>query len=222
MQFMWPGTPVTVTVGRQDVSWGTGCCRQGRQPRPLQGRPEVRRPELSVGYTYDKYTEVFGAPRRPTGIDDNAPARLGAIGTRRRLELRRPRALRRERDQPRTSTHAQRALDGFAIGKVGPVDLKAEVAYVVGKNDSTTRHDHDVAGLGAYVGAAMPVGPVTLGLEGAYAAGDDPDTATRTRVASAPTTRPVLVDHPLQQLRLQRVLGRDRQRGHQRLPTTTA
>jgi hypothetical protein len=68
-------------------------------------------------------------------------------------------------------------IDGYAMGKVGPADIKAEVAYAFGKNDLTTGGDVDLSGLLAYLGVSLPVGPVTLGLEGAFAAGDDPTTA---------------------------------------------
>jgi len=65
-------------------------------------------------------------------------------------------------------------LDAYFTGKAGPVDLKGEVAYVTGKNDNAVGADVDATGLGAYLGATLPAGPVTVCLEGAYAKGDDP------------------------------------------------
>jgi hypothetical protein len=68
-------------------------------------------------------------------------------------------------------------LDAFLMGKAGAVDIKGEVAYVTGEDDNAVGPDVDAQGLGAYLGAFVPAGPATVGIEGAYVSGNDLSTA---------------------------------------------
>ncbi len=72
------------------------------------------------------------------------------------------------------------AGDLFAKGALGPAKLQAEFYYGGGTLDRGALGDLDLGGLGGYAGLFLPVGPsVSIGLEGAYARGDDPKTTGR-------------------------------------------
>ena len=72
------------------------------------------------------------------------------------------------------------AGDLFVKGKLGPAALQAEVTIGGGTIDRGAMGDLDASGLGGYAGLFLPAGPlVTLGLEAAYARGDDQQTVGR-------------------------------------------
>jgi hypothetical protein len=57
------------------------------------------------------------------------------------------------------------------------VNISTELMYATGKDDYVDNaKDQDKTGILAYVGATMPAGPVNVGLEFGYAAGNDPGT----------------------------------------------
>ena len=74
------------------------------------------------------------------------------------------------------------AGDLFAKGQLGPAKLQAELYLGGGTIERGAMGDVDASGLGGYASLSLPAGPsLTLGLEGAYARGDDPKTAEPAR-----------------------------------------
>lgn len=172
MQFAWPGTPLTFTIGRQDASWGPGMFVKSDNRDRFKVTSKFG--DTTVLYTYDKYTEVFGL-HDVASLDDRRQHSFGAISKLAGWNVGLIYGL--VEDETNTNIDVQlNAIDGYAMGKVGPADIKAEVTVAFGENDLAVGTDVDLEGLMAYLGVSLPVGPVTLGLEGAYAAGDDPDT----------------------------------------------
>jgi hypothetical protein len=175
LQFVWPGAPVRLTIGRQDVSWGTGLWVQADNRDRFQVAAKLE--STVVVAAYDKFTEVLELH----GVRDDWRAwAIGAVTDVAGFKL---------------GLLVAYTLDGshlvfpkgdfeyvatslFATGTAGPVGLKAEVLYGSGALDREDGSGRlDLSGLGAYAGAFVPVGPaLTIGVEGAYARGDDPKT----------------------------------------------
>lgn len=177
MQFAWPGTPLTITAGRQDVTWGLGVAAKADNRDRLKVAAKVG--GLTVVYAYDKFAELFSLHdvKDANGrvADDSRGNALGVVGDLAGFKT----GLLAYYSQNETNASKsinRLLLDAYFNGKVGAIDLKGEVAYVTGKDDNAVGNDPDATGLGAYLGAFLPAGPVTVGLEGAYAKGDDPDT----------------------------------------------
>ena len=173
MQFLWPGTPLTFTVGRQDVSWGTGMYAKSDNRDRFKVVAKFA-PELSVIFAYDKSKEMFGA-EGTNNLEDARAWTLAAAGAAAGWNYGVLTLYSIDETNP-VGAKTRIGLDATASGKAGPVDLKVEVAYVTGKDELGVAGDVDVSGIGAYVSAAMPAGPVTVTLEGAYAGGNDPTT----------------------------------------------
>jgi len=175
MEFKWPASPITLTLGRQESSWGTGITfkNDDRDRFKITGNFDFG----TIIALYQKRAEVFGG-HDTNSLDDNRQWGVGYVG--------------KAAGQTfglvflQTAFEADPTVDNitytasvYDIGKVGPVDLSAEAVYTFGKRDYTAasgKTDQDVSGMGLYVGAFMPAGPVTVGVEGAYASGDDPAT----------------------------------------------
>jgi hypothetical protein len=174
MVFVWPNTPLTFTIGRQDVTWGTGfyAAADNRDRFKVVGKFDP----VTIGFSFDKNQEVF---LEHASKDDSRGYTLSASTTAGGFKV--GALVAYVLDQTRTGTVVDKkyvAGDVFLMGKAGMVDLKAEAAYLTG--DSGLRNadgtKQELTGMGAYVGAFIPVGPATIGLEGAYVAGDDPTT----------------------------------------------
>lgn len=173
MQFKWPGTPLAFTIGRQDASWGPGIASKSdpRDRFKIVGAFDFG----TLIALYQKRAEVF-AKHDTDSLDDNRQYAVAYIGkgggfTFGLLEL-------------ATFNNADASVDTssyttsvYAIGKAGPVDLSTEIVYVMGENDFAAKADQDLQGIGAYLGAFIPAGPVTIGVEGAYAGGDKASSA---------------------------------------------
>jgi hypothetical protein len=175
-QFVWPGAPVRFSVGRQDVSWGTGYwVQEDNRDRLAVG---LKLDPVAVQFAYDKFVEVHLLER---GRDDSRAWAVGAIAN--AAGFRFGLLLANLRDESRTRFPAGDlsywAAGLFAIGSAGPIATRAEAVYGAGTIDRAGTGDLDVRGIGAYAAAAAPLGPVTLTLEGAYAGGDDPKTTGR-------------------------------------------
>lgn len=169
MQFAWPGTPLTFTLGRQDVSWGIGFAAQSDNVDRFKIAAKFA--PVTVVLAYDKAVEVL-ANDGENGQDDSRGYVLAAVAD--IAGWKAGGLLKYSINESTVDLEATSLLgDLYAIGKAGPVDLKVEVAAVSGKNDyKDNSKDVDLSGTGAYVGAFVPAGPVTIGLEGAYASGD--------------------------------------------------
>jgi len=174
MQFVWPGTPLKFVIGRQDVSWGTGYWTQADERDRFLVAAKLD--PVVVVLAYDKLTEVFD---RHDTLDDWRAWAIGAVGDAAGFRLGFLAAYMR--DESRVMFPAgdvdYLAGDLFATGRIGPVGLQAECVYGSGTLARDDGSELDLGGLGAYAGAFLPTGRnLTLGLEGAYARGDDPAT----------------------------------------------
>ncbi|MHB8834902.1 MAG: alginate export family protein [Candidatus Methylomirabilia bacterium] len=175
MVFTWPNSPLTFTIGRQDATWGTGLALKSDNLDRFKIAGKFG--DVTVVYVYTKNQELFTL--HDTGsVDDNRSHALGAVakmgpftgGLIGSYTI----------NEVNAAVDVTRLLlDAYLIGKAGIVDLKGEVAYITGKDDMATGADVDARGLGLYLGAFVPAGLVTVGVEGAYIAGDDITTATK-------------------------------------------
>jgi hypothetical protein len=175
VQFVLPGTPLLLSLGRQDVGWGTGFWVQADNRDRFQVAAKLD--PVVVVVAYDKFVEVFtdhGSRDDQSGwaiaaVTDAADFKLGLIvaymtdGSRTRFPA---------------GDVSYLAGDFFAKGTLGPTRLQAEVNYGGGTIDrNAALGDLDLGGLGAYAALFLPAGPaVTVGIEGAYVRGDDPTT----------------------------------------------
>ena len=177
MQFVLPGTPLFFAIGRQDVSWGTGFWVQEDNRDRFLVAAKLD-PVLFV-FAYDKFVEVLtehGARDDQRGwavgvVADVAGFKTGLL-------------VAYLRDGSRTRFPAGDvsyvAGDLCSQGRLGPAKLQAELYLGGGTIDRGALGNIDASGLGGYASLFLPVGPsVTLGLEGAYARGDDPKTTGR-------------------------------------------
>lgn len=175
LQFVWPGAPVRLTIGRQDVSWGTGYWVHADDRDRFQVAAKLD-PVVLV-FAYDKFTEVFTAHDR---FDDWRAWAIGAVTDAGGFKLGLLVAFMRDESRIAFPLGDVRylAANVFAKGALGPLDLKAEALYGGGALDRSDGSRLDLGGLGGYAGAFLTVGRMlTIGLEGAYARGDDPATA---------------------------------------------
>lgn len=176
MVFVWPNSPLTFTLGRQDATWGTGLALKSDNLDRFKVAGKFG--DVTVVYVYTKNAELFTL--HDTGsVDDNRSHALGAIAKVGTFTT----GLIGSYTINETSAAvdiSRLLLDAYLVGKAGIVDLKGEIAYITGENDNAVGADVDYRGLGVYLGAFLPVpGAVTLGLEGAYVSGDDLSTTTK-------------------------------------------
>lgn len=177
MQFVWPGTPVRLSIGRQDVSWGTGYWVQADNRDRFQVAAKLD--PVIVVVAYDKFTEVFTAHDT---LDDWRAWAIGAVTDAAGFKVGLLVAYMQDESRFRfpKGDVGYLAGDFFVNGRIGPVDLKAEGLYGGGTLERDDGSTLDLVGLGGYVGAFLPVcRTMTLSLEGAYARGDDPGTVDR-------------------------------------------
>ncbi len=173
MQFKWPNTPLSFTIGRQDASWGPGILSKSdpRDRFKIVGAFDFG----TLVALYQKRKEVFAA-HDTNSLDDNrqyalayvgkaADWNFGIIGLGTFFEA----------DSAVDTTHY--IGDVYAMGKAGAANISFEALYLTGKNDYASKADVDLSGMAAYLGAFVPAGPVTIGFEGAYTSGDKPGTA---------------------------------------------
>lgn len=177
MVFTWPDTPVTFTVGRQDVSWGPGFYTKADNRDRFKFGIKFA-PELTIGFAYDKNKEIFAAHESGGGIDDNRGFTLSATGAAAGWSYGALVAYAINETTPATGDGVTKRIpvSAYLMGKAGVVDLKVEATYITGSNKLNNQAQVDVTGLGAYVSVGVPAGPVNVSLEGAYAAGNDPAT----------------------------------------------
>ncbi len=173
MQFVWPGTPLAFQIGRQDASWGPGFFTKSDNRDRFKMTAKFG--DTIALYTYDKFIEVGGL-HDTASLDDRTQHSAGVISKIADFNVGLIFAAVLNGSNPNVNSTLYGG-DVYAMGKVGPADLKVEVAsYFAGEEDLTVGQDVENSGLMAYLGVSIPAGPVTLGLEGAYARGDDPTT----------------------------------------------
>jgi hypothetical protein len=144
----------------------------------------VRLDPWVIAVAYDKFAEVF---TRHAALDDTRGWAIGAMTDAAGFKLGLLAAYLKDDTRVRfpAGDLSYGGADFFAKGRLGAASLNAELFYGTGTIDNDGGVDTGVGGLGAYVGAFVPVGPVTLGLEGAYARGDDPRTPANEGLFSA-------------------------------------
>lgn len=170
-----PNTPVTIQAGRQDVTWGTGFGTASDSRDRFKVSAKLA--PVTLVLAFDKNKEIFGAHGGDHGVDDASGYVVGAVVNAAGWNAGGLVAYSKDDTDPTKSKATRTTGNVYAIGKAGPVGLKAEVQYTSGTNDPLEGADVDVTGLGGYVGVTVNAGPmVSIGVEGAYAAGDDPST----------------------------------------------
>jgi hypothetical protein len=176
MQVAVPQTPLTITAGRQDVSWGTGYYTKSDNRDRFKLSAKID--PVSLVFAYDKNTEIFGAHGGANGVDDNRGYVLAAVIPAGPVQIGLLGAYAKNDTAPTTAGKQTRYVgDVYVTGKGGPVDIKAEVTYISGENEVVGGAKTDVTGLGAYAGVSIaPIPMLSIGFEGAYAGGDDPST----------------------------------------------
>ena len=174
MQLVIPGTPLRLSLGRQDVSWGTGFWVQDDSRDRFEVAAKLD-PVIIVA-AYDKFLEVFTDHGQK---DDQRGWAIGAVSEAGGFRFGLLVAYLKDGSRTRFPVGDITFLAGdvFAKGALGPAQLQAEFYYGSGTVDRGALGDLDVEGLGWYAGVFLPAGPVlTLGLEGAYVRGDNPKT----------------------------------------------
>jgi hypothetical protein len=177
LQFVLPGTPLRLTIGRQDVSWGTGFWVQADSRDRFEVAAKLD--SVIIVFAYDKFVEV-AANHDP--LDDQRGWAVGAVTDAAGFRFGLLVAYLKDGSRSRfpTGDVSYVAGDLFAKGALGPAKLQAEFYYGGGTLDRGALGDLDLGGLGGYAGVFLPVGPsVSIGLEGAYARGDDLKTTGR-------------------------------------------
>lgn len=161
--------PGTLTVGKQDVSWGPGIYAKADNRYRVKYGGKFG--GVSASAAWDTLVENLDS--KTLGDDNGFSAgvvmpvggfNLGVL------------ALARMNENDATSETTLYGVDVYTTGAIGPAKLSAEVTYVAGEKNNDTAKDVDLSGLLAYVGATIPAGPVAIGAELAYASGDDPGT----------------------------------------------
>ena len=171
-----PDTGATVSLGRQPVTWGLGVAAKADNRDRF--KLVYKAGAFTIVYAYDKFKELFA--EHDTGpIDDNRGHALGAVTTVGGFNTGLL-AYYAMNETSLTVDSTRLLVDGFFMGKAGPATIKGEVAFQTGKNEAKGGGmDVDYEGLMAYLGAFMDAGPATVGIEAAYARGDDPDTTDK-------------------------------------------
>ncbi len=185
LQFAVPNTPLSLQVGRQDVTWYYGVLGAASDYRDrIKITANLKDLGLVVGASMDTTTESFS-----TALDDDdstiyaAFAKYGIAGWDTGLIfVYIPNGI----DDGATQNDSTAYLIGLgANGQAGPVKVGFEAATRFGTlktraSGSTGDYNEvDLAGLGVLAIGSMPVGPVGLSLALAYATGDDTGTTDK-------------------------------------------
>jgi len=181
LQFRWPGKPVRVVIGRGDVSWGTGIFAKS-DPRD-RALVAAKFRGWILGGAYDKHQESFQNELIGAGSDyrgwaafairNVAKWKLGAVYSLQLDETTIGAPVPFGAGTGLSRDRSLGTLDAFAIGATGPVSWKAEVAYVIHGKLRSPEPELDRSGFIGYVGGFFNAGMVNLGLEFAYAQGED-------------------------------------------------
>ncbi len=184
LQFTWPNAPLTFKLGRQDVSWGPGIFAKA-DPRDRLWLA-YKAGDWTIGGAYDKNFESFEQELSGIGSDNRnwvafvvgnvANWKLGALFAANLDETARLSEVEVVGDQVVGIATRDRTLYGFdlyAIGATGPVSWKGEFVWATGENKDDPDVTIDREGILGYAGAWFNAGMANLGLEYAYAQGND-------------------------------------------------
>jgi hypothetical protein len=187
MQFVWPGAPLTFIIGRQDVTWGNKLLA-GADPRD-RIKLVWKTGAVALGLAYDKNAESFQNELIGAGSDNrnyvafavtNVSAwKMGFLYAFNKDETTVGTPIAVGEGFGVAKDRNLHMFDVFANGMIGPVSIKSEFSYATG-DDSTLPVKVDRSGFLAYVGGFMNAGMANLGLEFAYARGNDTDPTENT------------------------------------------
>jgi hypothetical protein len=169
-----------VQLGRQPVNWGTKMAVAADSRDRVKLIQKVG--DVTLGFVYDKFRENFILNIANNAIQDSHAAGLLAIGNFGGFKTGIIGYYVSNKSLPNVDTQTSN-VDVFTMGTAGPVGIKAEVNYVFGERDAMNVKN-DLTGLAAYLGLNFNAGMANLGLEVAYARGDDPNTAENEGVGS--------------------------------------
>jgi hypothetical protein len=163
--FNWGLT--TLSLGKMDVSWGTGMYVQvdNRYRLKITGKADA----IGYGFAWDTFYES----NDNLAVDDDQGYSAWVTGTFGGWNTGLFGLYRWQEQDPTVSKDAM-ALDVFAKGAFGNAKINAEAFYGWGTADYDVKADQDLSALLLYAGAFLPLGPVGAGFEVAYASGDDP------------------------------------------------
>lgn len=148
--------PGTLTVGKQDVTWGLGV--YAKADNRYRAKYGAKFGDIAVSAAVDQLDQVGKWSKDDIGYTLGATMPVAGWNLGGLLVAR--------NDDPNDAKFY--ALDLTGAGAVGPAKISFEAAYGVGDQG-----DADLSGLMGYVGAFMPAGPVNVGVEAAYARGND-------------------------------------------------
>ena len=178
--FILPATGTAVHLGRQPVNWGT------KMAVASDNRDRVKLIQkaggVTLGFVYDKFRENFILNSQNSEIQDNHAAGILAIADLGGFKTGIIGYHVMNKATPAVDTITSN-VDVYTMGKIGNIGVKAEVNYVFGERDANNVTT-DLTGLAAYLGLDFAAGMTNLGLEVAYARGDDPNTAENEGIAS--------------------------------------
>ena len=175
LSFVWPNSPITIVVGRQTTTWGPGffVANDNRDRFRIHAKFDA----TTVFYTYDKYGEVVNL-HDTAGLDDWSQHTIGAVSTVAGVEPRRDRARMFMNDITQGTNETRYVVDALRDGQGRPRRHQGRVRLRRRHERLQRQGRPGCLGLRSSTsGATMPVGPVTVGFEGAYVSGDDPTTA---------------------------------------------
>lgn len=179
----FPGAPLTMVVGRQDVTFGTGMSAKSDNRDRL--KLAYKAGDWTIIAAYDKFQEDFEQELEGLGSDSRgwAAAAVGSVagwktGLLYYLALDEsigsgvfaPGAAGEQLD------NTFHLLDWFVMGQAGSIALKGDLAYRWGEAGLKGGNKTDADGLGAYAGAFVNAGMTNFGLEFGWARGNDPNT----------------------------------------------
>jgi hypothetical protein len=166
--FNWGTT--TLSVGKMDVTWGTGAyaALDNRYRLKITGKYDT----FGWGFAWDTFNES----QDTKAYDDDQGYSAWVTGTVGGWSSGLLGIYRLKDDVPGVSENAM-AIDAFAKGAFGNAKINAEAFYGWGtKEFDSNAPDQDGSSFLGYVGAFLPIGPVGAGFEVAYATGNDPST----------------------------------------------
>lgn len=154
-------------VGKMDVTWGLGV--YAKADNRYRARIASKFGEIPVAFAYDKMNEQH----LDSGVEHEEDWDGYSLGAVIPMGAWKFGVLGVYSDNNPSDTDLL-GIDLTAEGALGPAKIVFEGAYGSGETKNVLGQKIDQDGLEAYLGAFLPVGPVNVGLEAAYAKGDDP------------------------------------------------
>lgn len=183
MQFVWPGAPLTFVIGRQPVNWGTGMAAKADNRDRIKA--VIKTGAWAFVLAYDKNVEDFVLELNGAGSDSRNYV-LGAVGNIGGWKTGALYVYIKNQSSllgfvpigtiPGAFDSFTHLVDIFATGAIGPVNVKADIAFTNGESGLKGQPKTDTEGFGLYLGGFLNAGMANLGLEYAYARGNEAGT----------------------------------------------